>query len=135
MEIPGVKTFSDSEGNPIPMKIRPIGMDEVTKIRTGCTRRRIAKDNKGKMIFNNGSVVYDEQQDSTAMSNHMIAASLVFPDLHDKDLLLFYGVESAADAVTKVFSRPDDYRYIIGKIQEISGLTDDGDEVVEEAKN
>ena len=133
--IPGIKTFSDENGKPIDMKIRVITTGDLTRIRNACHHRVVAKDRKGKPIFQNGQIQYDDYYDSSAMSDQMIAESMVFPDLHDKELLEFYGCNDAVELVHKLFAKLDDYSYITDKIQEISGITSDGDEVIEEAKN
>ena len=133
--IPGIKTFSDENGKPIDMKIRVITTGDLAKIRKACHVRRIAKDAKGKPIFQNGTIQYDDQYDGNAMNDQMIAQSLVFPDLHDKELLDFYGCADAVELVHKLFAKLDDYTYITEKIQEVSGISSDGDEVIEEAKN
>ena len=54
VEIPGIKTFSDDKGNPIPFKIRAITTADLTRIRKACHKRRPAKDAKGKLIFGAG---------------------------------------------------------------------------------
>ena len=133
--IPGIKTFCDENGKPIDMKIRTITTSDLAKIRNACHRRKPAKDAKGKFIFQNGVMQYDDQYDGNAMNDQMIAQSLVYPDLHDQELLNFYGCVDAVDLVHKMFARLEDYSYITEKIQEASGITSDGDEVIEEAKN
>lgn len=135
VEIPGIKTFSDENGNPIPMRIRAITTADMAKIRKACHIRKIARDAKGKPIFNNGAVQYDDQYDGNAMADQMIAQAMVFPDLHDKELLAYYGCNEAVELVHKLFKRFDDYTYISEKIQEASGISTDGDEIIEEAKN
>lgn len=135
VEIPGIKTFCDENGNPIPMKIRTITTEDLVRIRKACHIRKVAKDAKGKPIFQNGSIQYDDQYDSNAMNDQMIAESMVFPDLHNKELLDFYGCNSAVELVHKLFRSLDDYTYITERINEASGITSDGDEVIEDAKN
>ena len=135
VEIPGIKTFVDENGEPIPFKIRVITTADLERIRKGCRIRKIAKDSKGKPIFQSGVIQYSEEYDGNAMSKHMIEEALVFPDLHDKELLAYYGVNSAIELVDKLFQKLDDYTYILNKIQEVSGISDDGDEIIEEAKN
>lgn len=135
VEIPGIKTFSDEDGNPIPMKVRALTTSDLEIIRKSCRKRKIAKDTRGKPIFQSGVVQYSEEYDNNAMSNEMIAAALVFPDLHDQALRDYYGVNSAAELVPKMFRKVDDYQYIVNQIQEISGITDDADEMIDEAKN
>ena len=135
IEIPGIKTFSDENGNPIPMKIRVITTADLTRIRKACHTRKIAKDAKGKPIFQNGSIQYDDQYDGNAMNDQMIAESMVFPDLHNKELLDFYGCNDAVELVHKLFRHFEDYTYITEQIQQASGISSDGDEVIEDAKN
>jgi len=133
--IPGIKTFSDESGKPIDMKIRVITTADLTRIRKACHTRKIAKDAKGKPIFKDGSIQYDDQYDGNAMTDQMIVQSLVFPDLHDKELLEFYGCNESVELVHKLFRRFEDYTYISEKIQEVSGISATGDEIIDEAKN
>ena len=133
--IPGIKTFSDESGKPIDMKIRVITTADLTRIRKACHTRKIAKDAKGKPIFKDGSIQYDDQYDGNAMTDQMIVQSLVFPDLHDKELLEFYGCNESVELVHNLFRRFEDYTYISEKIQEVSGISATGDEIIDEAKN
>ena len=135
VEIPGIKTFCDKDGNPIPMKIKVITSGKLSELRNLARKRTIAKDKKGKPIFNGGQIQYSEEIDSTLLTDVMIAESLVFPDLHDKDLLNYYGEQEAVKLVHKVFAKIDDYTYISDQITEVSGLSRDADELVDEAKN
>lgn len=133
--IPGIKTFTDEHGKPIDMKIRVITTGDLSRIRKACHTRKIAKDAKGKPIFQNGQIQYDDQYDGNAMNDQMIAESMVFPDLHNKELLEFYGCNDAVELVHKLFAKLDDYTYITEQIQQASGISSDGDEIIEEAKN
>ncbi len=135
IEIPGIKTFSDENGNPIPLKIRAITTNDLSRIRKACHTRKLMRDAKNKPVFQNGNPVYDDQYDGNAMNDQMIAQSLVFPDLHDKELLAFYNCNDAVELVHVLFAKLDDYTYITEKIQEASGISSDGDEIIEEAKN
>lgn len=135
IEIPGIKTFIDEKGNPIPFKIRAITTADLTRIRKACHERRIVKDAKGKPIFQNGQIQFDDQYDGNAMNDQMIVQALVYPDPHNRELLDFYGVEDSVDLIHKLFRKLDDYTYITEQIQKASGITSDGDEVIEDAKN
>lgn len=135
VEIPGIKTFCDKDGVPIPMKIRVITSGKLTELRNIARKRTMVKDKKGKPVFQNGQVQYSEEIDTAYLTDVMIAESLVFPDLHDKDLLAFYGENEAVKLVHKVFARIEDYQYISQQITDASGLNSDADEIVDEAKN
>lgn len=135
VEIPGVATFSDEAGNPIPMKIREITSGRLAEMRKQATRRHVVKDAKGKPVKVNGQFQYTEDVDSTLLTNIMIAEAMVFPDLHDKELLEFYHEMEAVKLVNKVFARLEDYQYIADQIQEVSGLNRDADDIIDEAKN
>ena len=76
--IPGIKTFTDEHGKPIDMKIRVITTGDLSRIRKACHTRKIAKDAKGKPIFQNGQIQYDDQYDGNAMNDQMIAESRYF---------------------------------------------------------
>lgn len=134
-EIPGVKTFCDENGQPMPMKVRSIGSDELLSLRDACKTRRMVKDAKGRPLLVNGQVQYSEEYDSSMVSDALIAAALVFPDLHDKQLLEFYGEQEATKLVRKLFRRVEDYNYISEKVSELSGLQAETQEIVDEIKN
>lgn len=135
IEIPGIKTFCDKDGNPIPMKIKIITSGKLSELRAMARKRTIAKDKKGKPIYQGGQIQYSEEIDTTLLTDAMIAESLVFPDLHDKELLAYYGEQEAVKLVHKVFAKIDDYQYISNQISEASGIGRDADELIEEAKN
>lgn len=135
IQIPGVKTFSDAEGNPIPITIRLITTSDLKQIRKACHIRKPAKDNKGKLVFQGGQLQYDDQYDGNAISDEMIVQALVFPNMRDKELLDFYKCNSSVELVHKMFWRLDEYTYLIEKIQEASGIDAGDDEIIDEAKN
>lgn len=135
VEIPGIKTFSDKDGNPIPMQVRVITSGKLSELRKLATRRTMVKDKKGKPVFQGGQIQFNEEIDSNYLTDVLIAESLVFPDLHDKELLAFYGEQEAVKLVHKVFARIEDYQYISEQISEVSGLGRDTDEIIEDAKN
>ena len=135
VEIPGIKTFCDKDGNPIPMKIRVITSGKLSELRNLARKRTMAKDKKGKPIFQGGQIQFTEEVDTTLLTDTMIAESLVFPDLHDKELLAYYGEQEAVKLVHKVFAKIEDYQYISDQITEVSGIGKDADELIDEAKN
>ncbi len=135
VEIPGVATFADENGNPVPFKIRALGSEELSDIRESCRIRRMVKDSKGKPLFINGQVQYVDDYDQNLVNDTMIAFALVDPDLHDKQLLDYYGVQEASKLVRKMFKKIDDYQYISQKVAEVSGIDTEAQEVIDEIKN
>lgn len=135
VEVPGIQTFCDDKGEPVPFKLRAIGSDELNKIRDGCHIRKMVKDKKGKPMFLNGQIQYTDEYDNVLLTDMLIVSSLVFPDLRDKELLAFYNEQDSTKLVHKVFRKIEDYKYISEKVMEVSGITDDADDVIDTVKN
>lgn len=140
VEVPGVETFPGEDGNPLPLKIKILGMEEINKIRKAYTKNRIVLDQNGKRVFDkSGKPLLESEVDNITATNRMIVDALVFPDLRDPDLMAFYKCNDVVDMPFKVFKRNRDYQYVSGQVTEALGIKADDeitdDELVDEAKN
>lgn len=138
IEIPGTETFCDDDGKPVPFKIRKIGIDEMSDIRKAYTVKKLAKDERGKQLFDrSGSPVFVTTIDDTKVTNRLIVESVVFPNLKDKELMEFYGCLDVVDVPMKLFKKTKDYRYVSEQVLLINDLKEEesDNELVEEAKN
>ncbi len=142
VEVPGIDTFKDPETRAvIPLKIRALGTEEINNIRKLYTKNRIVIDEKGKRVFDRGGKpVLESETDNVRATNRMIVDALVFPDLHDTELMKFYKCVDVLDMPFKVFKRPKDYSYVSNAVSELAGVNTSDDEstdddLVDEAKN
>jgi len=142
VEVPGIDTFKDPEtGEAIPLKIRALGTEEINDIRKAYTKNRIVIDEKGKRVFDRGGKpVLESETDNVRATNRMIVDALVFPNLHDPDLMKFYKCVDVVDMPFKVFKKPKDYNYVSNAVTKLAGVDNSedevaGDELVDEAKN
>ena len=65
----------------------------------------------------------------------MICASVVEPNLNDKDLQNSYGVMTPEDLIREMIDDPGEYNSFAEFIQTFNGFTETLDEKVEKAKN
>ncbi len=140
IEVPGVATFCDGGGKPIPILIKALGMEEINRIRKAYTKTRIVMDDKGKRVYDKaGKPMMATEFDNIAATNRMMVESLIVPDLKDPALMEFYGCHDVMDVPMKVFKKAKDYNYVSDQVGQVNGIGDDDemsdDELVEEAKN
>ena len=65
----------------------------------------------------------------------MMVASVVYPNLNDKDLQDSYGVMTPEDLLTEMVDNPGEYNAFGKFINEYNGFTEGLNEKVEKAKN
>lgn len=107
-------------GKPVEWEIRPITQDENDFLMKKYTK----KDKK------TGTETFDRQ----GYINDLVASAVVYPDLKNAELQKAYGVLGEADLLKKMLLIGE-YAVLAQKVQELSGLDADMDELVEEAKN
>lgn len=108
------------EGTP-DLQFRILSQKEMNELRKHWVTKTIVKDNKAPVIYN-GKVVYDEEFDNEGYSQELIAESLVYPDLGDKELRDFYNCIDKNKMPMLVFSSPEDWAYVIKAFDEIHGF-------------
>ena len=141
VEVPGLDTFKDEAGNPVPLKIKVLGIERINEIRKIYTKNRMVIDDKGKRVFDKGGrPLLESEVDNVLATNRLIVESLVFPDLKDKSLMEFYGCPDADQMPFKIFKKSADYRYVSDHVTDALGITaqeeePSDDELVNEAKN
>ncbi len=120
------ETIKDKKGKPVEWEFRQITQDEVTELRKLCTREVPDNIRKG---------AYREKVDSARLTNMLITATVVYPDLTDVKLQDSYGVKSAEDLLKKLVYKPGEYNALAEFFNQNNGFTKSFDEEVEEAKN
>lgn len=139
VEVPGLETFKDENGEVVPFKIKVIGIEEVNKIRKNYTSRRIAVDDKGKRILDKAkNPIFTEDVDSEAATRRIVVEALEYPNLKDPELMKFFGVNDVMEMPFKLFRKSSDYAYVSSTVVEVLGLGEQemsDDELIDEAKN
>lgn len=120
------KSLTDEEGNPLPWTIRPLTTKDNDKLRDECT---IEIPVKGKPN------VFRPKLDTSKYLAKMIVASVVEPNLNNKDLQDSYGVMTPEDLIKEMIDDPGEYNDFASFIQNFNSFTTTLDEKVEEAKN
>ncbi|MBS6396670.1 MAG: hypothetical protein KH452_05915 [Clostridiales bacterium] len=120
------KSLCGTDGKPLEWEIRAISTSENEKLREECT---IEVPVTGKPNVFRPKVL------SSKYIAKMIAASVVFPDLHDAELQDSYGVACPEDLIVEMVDDPVEYNDLATFIQQYSGLETTMKERIEEAKN
>lgn len=115
--------FKDSDGNPVPWKIRSMTEEENEECRKTATRRV-----KGK----GGSMTTETNPDEYVAK--LAVKSTVFPCLKDAELQKSYGV-LGAEALLRKMLLPGEYATLVQKVQELNGFDKDMNDLVEDVKN
>ncbi len=138
VEIPGVDTFKDDDGNVIPFKIQVLNQQEISDIYDTYRKKTRLTDKKGKVIVENGAPVTETEVDAKKALRRLIAEAVVYPNMKDEKLMKFYDCYDFADMPIKLFPDPKNYNYVQNEVLKILGINDDSDEEetdIETAKN
>jgi len=120
------KSLTDEKGNGLPWTIRPLTTKDNDRLRDECT---LEVPVKGKPN------VYRPKLDTSKYLAKMIVASVVEPNLNNKDLQDSYGVMTPEDLIKEMIDDPGEYNDFASFIQNFNSFTTTLDEKVEEAKN
>ena len=138
MEFPGVATFTDDKGNPVPFIIKRLSMKEIKEIRNLYKTTEVFRDKKNgnRPVIENGQVVVRKNYDADRAGLHMIVDAFVQPKLDDPELMEFYGVNDRLDMPETLFNR-EELRYVNKCVMEACGLLEkqDEEETVKKLKN
>ena len=108
------------EGKPVPFVIKPISEKENELL----LRKHIKKDKK----------TGQEVLDRTAYSHALVAAAVVYPDLKNAELQKAYGVLGEAELLSAMLTIGE-YATLSQAVTELSGLDEDINDLIEDAKN
>lgn len=110
------------DGKPVPFVIRPVTQEENEEI----LRRFRKTTKKGKDV--------QETFDQIGYSHELAAAAVVFPDLNDADLQKAYGVLGGTKLLKKMLLIGE-FAALAEEVRTLSGLEEDINDDIEEAKN
>lgn len=120
------KSLTDEKGQPLLWEIRPLTSKETNRLTDECT---FQEQVPGKPN------VFRNKINSTKLLQKMMAASVVFPNLNDKDLQDSYGVMTPEELITEMVDDPGEYNNFGKYLNELNGFNEGINEKVEEAKN
>lgn len=107
--------FVDEQGNPVPIVMKSLTQEKLQAIAKRSTHEKKV----------NGKVV--QEMDMTEHLNRCLIASIVFPDLTNKELCNSYGVEDPLLLPAKMFL-VDEYEILAKTFATLNGLkTEDGE--------
>lgn len=107
------------DGKLVPFTIRPVTQEENEEI----LRKYRKKDKKGEESF-----------DQIGYNHELVASAVAFPDLNDADLQKAYGVLGATKLLKKMLLIGE-FTALAEEVRALSGLDEDINEDIEEAKN
>lgn len=110
------------DGKPVPFIIRPVTQEENEEI----LRRFRKTTKKGKDV--------QETFDQIGYSHELAATAVVFPDLNDADLQKAYGVLGGTKLLKKMLLIGE-FAALAEEVRNLSGLEEDINDDIEEAKN
>lgn len=119
------KRFLDEEGNPIAWELKNITSLEDEAIRKSCIKKIPISGKRGQ---------FTQEFDANGYIAKLISACVIYPNLKDAELQNSYGVMGEVELLNRMLI-PGELNNLAAKVQEINGLNDTMDELVEEAKN
>ncbi len=120
------KSLVDEEGKPLEWVIKPVTTKMNDAIREDCMYEVPIK---GKMGLTK------EKLNTSKYISKLIVASVIEPDLNNKELQDSYGVMCAEDLIKEMIDDPGEYNDFTLFIQKYNGFTETFQDEVEEAKN
>ncbi len=120
------ETIKDGDGKAVEWELRHLTQDEVDEIRASCTREVPDNIKKGS---------YRQKTDSNKLMCKMLTASVVYPDLNNKELQDSYGVYTPEELLKKLVYSPGEYNSFGEFFNKMNNFNKSFDEEVELAKN
>lgn len=119
------KSLCDENGKPLEWTIKPLTTAECEDIRESCTR---------EVQVTGKPNLYRNKFDDRKYTAKLLAASVVEPNLYDKELQDSYGVMTPEELIVQMIDTPNEYNAFAEFITDFIGNTDINKEI-EEAKN
>lgn len=139
VEVPGIESIKDENGHVVPFKIKMLTKKEIDDIYDKYRTRTMLCDKKGKPVFNRGQAVFDINTDSNRALRRIMVEALVYPDLHNKELMEFFDCYDFSEMPLKVFPNPKEYDKVANIVLSALGIleeeNEDSESEVQEAKN
>lgn len=123
---PATKSLVDEEGNALLWTIKHLTTAENENIRESCMMD-VPITGKPNM--------YRPKLNTSKYIAKMVAASIVEPNLNNKELQNSYDVMTPEDLLKEMVDDPGEYNDLVAFIQEFNGFNTTLEDKVEEAKN
>lgn len=120
------RSLCDENGKPLEWEFRHITSKENDGLRDDCT---IEVPVTGKPNM------FRPKVQSSKYMQKMVAASVVMPDLYDKELQDSYGVTTPEELLLAMVDDPGEYNDLLSFVQKFQGFNVSFNDKVEEAKN
>ena len=127
VEMAGPESIKDEEGNPVIFQIKRLRRDRVDRIYDHYRTLKPALDRNKKPYVVDGKMVMKEEKDYARALRHVIADALVYPDLHDEELMKYYGCIDVTEMPTKMFTQKE-YAEVIKMVNHVLGIDDEDEE-------
>lgn len=120
------KSLADENGKPLIWELRPISSKENEELRDECVDSEPAAGKQGQYrpVFRTSKYIAK-----------LICASVVTPDLNNKQLQDSYGVMTPEALLYEMIDEPREYQELAAFVQKFNGFDESVDEKIENAKN
>lgn len=116
----------DEKGNPVQFEFKHISSKANEELRESCMY---------EVPITGRPDVYRQKLNTQKYLVKMIAGSVVYPDLYDKELQDSYGVMTPEELIFEMIDDPGEYQDLCVWIQKFQGFNKTLEEKVDEAKN
>lgn len=120
------KSLLDADGKPLQWKIKPLTTKENESIRDS-SMLEVPVTGKPNM--------FRPKLDTSKYICKMLCASIVEPNLYDKELQDSYGVMTPEDLLKEMVDDPGEYQAFASFVQDFNGFNTTLNDKIEEAKN
>lgn len=136
VEIPGVESIVDDDGNVVPFKVRLLNKKEIGDIYKKYRTRTLMYDERRNPLIVRGQPIFDVQTDTDKALRRILVDALVYPDLRDKELMEYYECYDVTEMPVKLFPNTKEYDHVEKSVLAALGiLEEDSKDEVQEAKN
>ena len=120
--VPGPETIKDENGEVVKFQIKKLRMERVNEIFDKYKTSEVYMNKHTKQPYVvNGKVVLKETNDTNKAFRHVIVEALVYPDLHDKELMEFFGCVDVTDMPIKMFTA-EEYGEVARIVNKVLGI-------------
>lgn len=131
ISLPGPATIKDEDGQPVVFQIKRLSQEHIDNIYDKYKTLKPALDKNKKPYVVDGKMVMREDKDFNRAFRHMMVEALVYPDLHDAELLQFYNCIDVTELPRKMFTKAE-FEEVGKMINKVIGV---GEETEEEAED
>lgn len=131
IEMQGPETIKDENGKPVVFQMKRLSQERIDKIYDHYKTLRPAFDKNKKPYVVDGKMVMREEKDYGKALRHVLVESLVYPDLHDEELLKFYNCTDVTELPRKMFTKAE-YDVVINMLNKVLGISDETEEEAED---